>query len=63
LGYIKQASVFIAYAHDTKGHSGSSGNGGLKWYDFGLNKRLTEPFEKEFISKIDSVLKMKHTEE
>lgn len=59
----KQASVFIAYAHDTKGHGGSSGNGGVKWYNFGLKKRLTEPFEKEFVNKIDSALGVKHTEE
>lgn len=59
----KTSEIFIAYAHDGNGNGGSSGNGGVKWYDFKLKKRLTDPFEKEFVSKIDSVVGMKHTEE
>lgn len=59
----KTSEIFIAYAHDEKFHGGSSGNGGIKWYDFKLKKRLIEPFEREFIEKIDRELKIKHTEE
>ena len=59
----KQSSVFIAYAYNKKREGGSVGNGGVKWYTPALKKELTEPFEKVFISKIDSTLGMKHTEE
>ena len=59
----KISEIFIAYAYDENMNGGSAGNGGLKWYDFRLKKALTKPFEREFISKIDSVLGMKHTEE
>lgn len=59
----KTSEIFIAYAYDQKRKGGSSGNGGVKWYNFRLKKKLTAPFEHEFISKVDSVLGMKHTEE
>lgn len=59
----KQSSIFIAYAYDENRNGGSVGNGGVKWYNFRLKKKLTEPFEKEIISKIDSLLGVKHTEE
>lgn len=59
----KTSAIFIAYAHDPNSKGGSSGNGGIKWYNFDLKKRLTEPFERELINKIDSVLVVKHTEE
>jgi len=57
------SAISIVYAYDGKGKGGSSGNGGIKWYNFKLKKRLTEPFEREFINKIDSTLGLKHTEE
>ena len=57
------SSVFIAYAYNKKREGGSEGNGGVKWYNYKLKKELTEPFEREFISKLDSTLSMKHTEE
>jgi hypothetical protein len=55
--------ISIAYAHNKDGEGGSEGNGGVKWYNFKLKKELTEPLEKELISKIDKELGMKHTEE
>lgn len=59
----KTTEIFIAYAHDENGKGGSEGNGGVKWYDFKLKKKLTMPFEKELVSKIDSILSLKHVEE
>jgi len=59
----KTSEVFIAYARNEKGEGGSSGNGGIKWYDLKLKKELTGPFERIFVSQIDSVLRMSHTEE
>lgn len=59
----KTSAVSMVYGYDEKRRGGSSGNGGIKWYDFSLKERLTERFEQEFISKIDSVLEMKHLEE
>jgi hypothetical protein len=38
------------------------GAGGLEWYKWGLKEKLTDLFEKEFVSKIDNELKMGHTE-
>jgi hypothetical protein len=57
------SEISIAYAFDENESGGSDGNGGLNWYHFGLKNKLTTLFEKEIILKIDSVLKMKHTEE
>lgn len=57
------SAISIVYAHDDNGKGGSQGNGGVKWYNFSLKKKLTKPFEKEFISKIDSILAKTHTEE
>ncbi len=59
----KVSSVFIAYAYNSKGVGGSAGNGGVKWYYFKLRRELIEPFEQEFISKIDKELGIKHTED
>lgn len=59
----KISEIFIAYAYDEERNGGSSGNGGINWYDFKLKKRLTAPFEQELVYKIDSILGMKHTEE
>lgn len=59
----KSSAISIAYAHNKEGEGGSEGNGGVKWYDFQLKKELTEPFEREFIDKIDKELGVKHTEE
>ena len=58
----KTSEIFIDYAHDPDGNGGSTGNGGIKWYEFRKNKKLLEPFERAFIIKIDSVLKLKHTD-
>ena len=58
----KTSSVFIAYAHNKEGKGGSSGNGGVKWYNFKLKEELTGIFERGFIEKIDQELKIKHTE-
>jgi hypothetical protein len=57
----KTSSVFIAYAHNKEGKGGSSGNGGVKWYNFKLKEELTGIFERGFIEKIDQELKIKHT--
>jgi hypothetical protein len=59
----KTSEIFIAYAYDENDRGGSQGNGGVNWYNFRLKKRLTEPFEKELVNKVDSVLGIKHTEE
>jgi hypothetical protein len=59
----KTSEIFIAYAYDTKGNGGSSGNGGVKWNDFKLTKELIGPFERVFIMKIDSMIGIKHIEE
>ncbi len=56
----KESSIFIAYAHNKEGRGGSSGNGGVKWYDFKLKEELTGVFERGFIEKIDQELKLKH---
>ena len=53
----------MSYAYDEKGKGGSSGNKGVKWFDFGLKKKLVEPFERELINGIDSILEMKHIEQ
>ncbi len=58
----KVSSIFIAYAHNKEGRGGSSGNGGVKWYNFKLKEELTGVFERGFIEKIDQELKIKHTE-
>jgi hypothetical protein len=57
------SSISIAYAYNKNHKGGSEGNGGVKLSDVKLRKELTEPFEKEFISKIDSELGIKHTSE
>lgn len=59
----KVSSISISYAHNKKGEGGSSGNGGVKWYNFSLKKELTEPFEQELVSKIDKELGITHTVE
>lgn len=56
----KKSSISIAYAHNKEGRGGSSGNGGVKWYDFKLKEELTGVFERGFIEKIDQELKLKH---
>lgn len=57
----KNAFISIAYAYYKDGNGGSEGNGGIKWYNWGLKRKLLEPFESEFISKVDKELKQKHT--
>ncbi len=58
----KTSSLSISYAHNKEGRGGSSGNGGVKWYNFKLKEELTGVFERGFIEKIDQELKIKHTE-
>jgi hypothetical protein len=59
----RTSELFIAYAHDEKGKGGSSGDGGIKWYNFLLKKKLTGVFEREFIDRIDKILNVEHAEE
>jgi len=56
----KITSISIAYAYDQNGNGGSEGNGGIKWYNWSLKRKLLEHFENEFISKVDEELKQKH---
>ena len=55
------SNLFICYAWDENGKGGSEGNGGVSWYHWNLKRRLIKPFETEFILKLDSTLKLKHT--
>jgi hypothetical protein len=59
----KISEIFIAYAHDENGNGGSAGNGGIKENDLSLKKKLLEPFEREFVDKIDKSLGMTHLQE
>lgn len=59
----KTSAIFIAYSYDEKREGGSSGNKGIKWYDFGLKQKLVDLFERELVNGIDSLLKLNHTEE
>lgn len=56
------SGIFICYAYDKNGQGGSEGTGGVEWYKWGLRKKLTDLFEKEFVTKIDNELKIAHTE-
>lgn len=58
----KTSAISISYAHNKRGEGGSSGNGGVKWYNFNLKEELTGLFERGFINKIDEELKVKHTD-
>ena len=55
------SELFICYARDGNGNGGSEGGGEVNWFHWILRKRLLKPFEKELITKVDSVLKMKHS--
>ncbi len=57
-----KSSIFIAYAFDKQGNGGSEGNGGIRWYKPVLKKKLISVFESEFVSKVDKVLGVNHTE-
>jgi hypothetical protein len=57
----KKSSIFIAYAYDDKGNGGSEGNGGVTWSDFRLKKKLTKPFEREVVNKINALPAIKKT--
>lgn len=59
----RTSSISISYAYDEKRNGGSEGNNGVKKSNKKLIKKLTEPFQEEFIFKIDSILEMKHIEE
>jgi hypothetical protein len=58
----KNSAISISYAHNKRGEGGSSGNGGVKWYNFKLKEELTGLFERGFINKIDEELKVNHAE-
>ncbi|MBV6485433.1 MAG: hypothetical protein KFKLKKLM_01997 [Flavobacteriales bacterium] len=55
-----KSEIFICYAHDNEGNGGSEGGGGVEWYKWGVKSKLTEYFEKNFISKLDSKLGLEH---
>jgi hypothetical protein len=57
----KVSCICIAYAHDKYGKGGSSGNGGVKWYDFNLKEELIGVFERGFIEEVDRELRVKHS--
>ncbi len=59
----KTSRISIVYAWDENRNGGSEGNGGVKRSNNKFRKRLTEPFEQEFIQKIDSLLGLHHSEE
>lgn len=56
----KISGLSIAYAFDKNGSGGSEGDGGVKWYNWALRKRLLRPFEKEFIHDIEKELSLKY---
>lgn len=56
----KKSEIFICYANDNEGNGGSDGQGGVEWYRWGIKNKLTEYFEENFISKLDSKLSLKH---
>ena len=56
------SKIFICYANDRNGKGGSEGNGGISRQTASLKKRLTEVFESELISKVDSQLQLTHLE-
>jgi hypothetical protein len=56
----KSSDLSIAYAFDQNRSGGSDGDGGVKWYNWGLKKRLLRPFEKEFISNVEKELHLKY---
>lgn len=60
---LATSGIFICYAYDKDRNGGSRGNGGINWRTGKLKKKLTNLFEKEFVQKIDSVLKTTHTEQ
>ena len=55
------SDLFICYAWDENANGGSEGRGEVNWFHWILRRRLIKPFEKEFISRLDSMLKVKHT--
>lgn len=56
----ENSSISIAYAFNKNNEGGSEGDGGVKWYNPALKKELMEPFERQFINKIDQQLGVKH---
>lgn len=50
----KVSSIFIAYAYTKDRRGGSAGNDGVGTFDNTLLKELVDPFEQEFISRINS---------
>jgi len=57
----KSSELSICYAYDELGNGGSEGGGEVDWFHWILRRRLIRPFENELITKVDSVLKMKHS--
>ncbi len=55
------SDLFICYAYDPDNKGGSEGDGGVTERNKTLKRKLTKPFETEFISKLDSILQIKST--
>lgn len=55
----KSSEISIAYAYDKNGNGGSAGNGKFTSCSADVRHAIVDLFEKEFIEKIDSVLKRK----
>lgn len=55
----RTSAISISYAYDEMRNGGDE-HGGI---DEKLKERLVAPFEREFVSKIDSILGMMHAEE
>lgn len=58
----KTSEISISYAYDVNGNGGSEGRGDFPWYKPSLRKKLVGVFEKEFVSKLDMELGIKHTD-
>lgn len=51
------SAIGIAYAYTKDRRGGSAGNDGVGTFDIALEKELVDPFEKEFVSRINSKIK------
>ena len=58
----KKSAVFIAYAYNNM-HEGGSEGGRIKQHGSKFIHNLIQPFEQEFILKVDSILGVKHSED
>ncbi len=57
------SEISLAYAWNKKRQGGSEGHGDVSRYNPALRNSLLKVFEREFISKVDSMLGVKHVEE